>query len=340
MMTSRQLSTNEVRMHLNEQSAQIEILRGTLEDLIKKRENRSHFNQFAASYGEAEWWKKLGFFLIYSGTTTGAIYASGLPLLWILPLIALYLVAIYFLSNHYQSHQTINTQTLQVLESILTESIDSIEQLRKQLGMMAEACSNLYQAEEKGQQALQEQIKALSCSNEIYKKSIDMLEAWVLQRHESEQMSVQKGQVLLKLLEETHAMLAEEEKEISETFSPELHSTMYLLTASEAHMRSLERHFQENIIQINTFVDELDQVLTQLEARGEIEREKRVVISDKTKGIMERADDALERAMHFAGRATKELGDERSSASNLAFFRHENGGGRSTPLTSPERFAL
>ncbi len=335
-MTHQLPSPSEIRMRLKDQSAQVEVLRSSLDSLIKQRENRSHFNQFAASYGGASWWKKLGFFILYSGVSTGAIYASGLPMLWVLPLLALYLIGIYFLSNHYQAHQTINTKTLEVLESILTESIDSIEQLRKQLSIVTEACSSLYQVEEQDQKALQEQIKALAHSNATYKKAVDTLEPIVPQVSESERVLYQRSQALLELLDEAHTLLSEEKREIAEALAPELDSTMCLLAASEVHMRSLERQLQGNVIQINTFVDELDKLLVHLETKGEVGRERQAVISETTKGIVERADDVLERAMQFVGRANKELDETGTSASNLPFFRHRDSSTRHTAIS--ERF--
>ena len=313
-------ASSVLRTHLKEQSAQVEALRATLDDFIKKRENRSHLNQFAVSYGEASWWKKSGIFVSFLATCGAIIYAAGLSPIWMLPAIGLYLMSVYFLSNHYKAHQAINTKTLEVLEAILTESIDSVDELRKQFSAITSACSTLYQSEAKEQTVLKEQITSMQRSNAAYKTAVGTLEPLVDTLNETEQAVYQKSQALLSILDETHAALVEEKKEIIEKLSPEVDLTIGLFKIFQAHIGSLERHFQKNVIQINTFVSELDSLLYQLENKRDAADEAHLIAFEKTKGLMNRADDVLERAMRFLEKTSKDLMDEVTPGFNLNFF--------------------
>ena len=320
-MSNQTETSFALQTHLKEQNIQVEALRATLDDFIKKRENRSHFNQFAASYGEASWWKKAGIFITFLSTCSGVIYAAGISPLWILPAIGLYVIGIYFLSNHYKAHQMINTKTLAVLESILTESIESINALGKQLNLMTSACSTLYQSQEKEQGILREHIETMDGANHVYKKALTALAPLAHELNETDQTVYQKSQSLLAILDETHGALAEEKQEIMVQLSPKIDSAMGLFSMFQTHIASLGRHFQKNVIQISAFVSELDNLLCQLESKREVVDETHLKALEKTKGLMSGADDALERGMHFIEKSSKDWAGEAVPAAHLHFFR-------------------
>ncbi|MDF1678010.1 MAG: hypothetical protein P1U32_04875 [Legionellaceae bacterium] len=328
-MTQAQENRGALTGALKQQAHQIETLKGTLDSCIKARESKSILNQWALSYGESKWWKKTGIFMLVLCLVGAIIHFSGISLLWIFPFVGAYLIGAYFLSNHYQAHQTINTKTLETLESVLTESVDSLDGLSHELSLMTGACATLYQHQKKEEAALQHQIEQLTHANSNYKHGMTLLTPVAHELSEAEAAASEKSKALLLLLDETHQALIKEKDLIVEMLAPKLHATVDGLVHSTQHLTQLKTQFQKNMIYMNTFVRELDNVLHELEV-GESRLEKEHTSSHEvSQGLLSGADEAIDMAAHFLSKSPASLKDENAHVTSFSptFFRQASNTG-------------
>ncbi|MCH9756900.1 MAG: hypothetical protein K0U37_06905 [Gammaproteobacteria bacterium] len=161
-------------------------------------------------------------------------------------------------------------------------------------------------------------------SNVAYKKAVGALEPLVHDLNEAEQMANQKSKMLLKVLDETHTALSDEQRTITQMLTPKLDRTIHSLEDSGAHFASLKTQFQKNIVHMNAFVDELDALCFQLESEHEVEEASHATSSEKTERLLSHADDAIEQAMLLLKQSPGGVEGEAngvSTATNPAFFR-------------------
>ncbi len=308
---------------LKQQAHQIEILKGTLDSCIKTRENKSILNQWALSYGESSWWKKAGIFVLTLCLVGAIIHFSGISLLWVFPFVGAYLIGAYFLSNHYQAHQTINTKTLETLEDVLTESVDSLDGLSHELSLMTGACVTLYQHQKKEEAALRQQIEQMEHANSDYKHGIEILKPIARELSQTEAAASEKSKALLLLLDETHQALVKEKDLVAEMLAPKLRATVDGLVHSSQQLTQLKTQFQKNIIYMNTFVRELDNFLYQLEIRENSFEKEHAKTHEISQGLLSGADDAIDIATRFLVKFPASLVEKNAHVApfNPTFFR-------------------
>ncbi|MDF1646184.1 MAG: hypothetical protein P1U61_04260 [Legionellaceae bacterium] len=291
-------SSGELLMNLKEQSTHIGDLRGSLDTLIKNREDKSYLNRLSLSYGEAAWWQKTLLFIGFLLTGAAVITCFGLSPWWMLPLVSFYGISIYFLSNHHEAHQSINTKTLAVLESTLTESIHAIDAVCHQLDNITHVCSTLYQFQATEHIAFQQRLSSMEQTNDSYQTAVDILNPVAQALNQTEQTTHQKAQELLKLFNETQTTLLEEKEHISQVLTPKLNTSIDSLKDSEAHLSSLKTQFQKNIIYMNAFIDELDELCCQLDSEQSVQKSTfQEDTFEETDKLLMHADEVIEQAM-------------------------------------------
>ncbi len=297
----------ELIKHLASQNRHIKTLKSTLDALIKKRQTKSYFSQLASGYGETSWWKKALLSLIFLPSTGAVIYFSGASLLMMLPIAGLYFLSAFFLSNHYNKDHDLQTETLKILENILTESTNALSDVHHRLNKATEAIETIYHAQKAEHLELKQQIKRIEKNNQAYEKIMARLNPLIQALTTEGHASHEKTQAFLALFDQTHEALKSELNRITQTLGPKIDQSIASATQSQLDASKLKTQFQKNMLHMNTFVSTLDTLLCQLEKKPDKHEEKQTAAHHQTKQLLHESEDAINHAMHFIRQSKQNL---------------------------------
>lgn len=288
---SQQLeNSEELFAFFNAQQDQIKSLGTSLNDCIKKRTDKSYINWLALSYGQASFWKKLMFFMSYVTLCMTWIYLAGLSSLFILPFLCVYWSIIFFVSNHYQACQKLNTQTLEILESILKDSIETMRVLENQFHHLVSACSALNDTQEREHAVFNQQLQRIKASNERYHAVLHEVIPKIDKLSHSEKTAHEKSQLLISMFEKTQSIMLEGQNTLDRLLMPKVNQTITMLESTQAQFIALKANFQKNLSTMNSFIEKLESTMHRKEAKIDLLDQQLKAQSAKTQLICTQAD--------------------------------------------------
>lgn len=291
------LSADELLEKLSEQNEKIKKIREKIEKM--NRENQSTFDAFAFSYYELFWWQKILVAIVVLSVAILVLTLLSLSMAFLIPLSVLYGVSTYFLSEHAEAHDNTNTETLRLLEELLTQSIDELNSLRKQLSDLLESISQLNQTLDEEAEEIETQTTHIRESHEIFKDAVESVAATA----ECLQSDIeQKSRGVLNSLEEVSNALNQQQDALANQTAPKLQAATSSIEKSATDMLDTQIKMQDNLARMNTCTTTLEELIEQLEAPNS---PSDFSLSDD---IFQRADDAASEVDELFEMAKRDLG--------------------------------
>lgn len=302
-MSHETTTSTELIEQLNAQTARIESLKEHLETLNAARQNQSYFSRFAFFYGELAWWKKIIAAGVFLAVPSIILFFCGFSFLPLLPLASIYCSGIFLLSNHYEQDHNLAHKALDRLTSILTMSIQTLDETHERFNARITALNALHTAEENSQNELSQHIEDIEQTNQTYHATVAQLNEPVQRLTHTTTALQEQTQKLIGLLTQTNTTLDEALQTITETLLPNLSALLTSPSLSQHTFVHFDAQFQKNLLHMDSFIHALDNTLYKLETNETTGHDTETTCNEKTNRLLQAAEAAMAEAACFIEQA-------------------------------------
>jgi hypothetical protein len=285
----------------------------SLQDLIDQikrlsQTEMSYLDMLSNYHYALAWWKKIGLLITYIAIAALVLTLVLLPPILLLPLVALYLIGIFFLKEHKDLHQASDEKTWDVLNTVLEESIASLNASRNFLQSSIDSTRDLNQTLATEAAELLVQKKRTSKNNTQFEVAVEILEPLSITAHVLEEDLHQNIRVLFDVFQRVYEVFDAGKEMLIQKTLPTLNVVIDGLQHSNQQFSSMQIAFQENLTEMTGLVSTLNEVVKTLEAEPELESE--VIVSDDNKktDIIERAKKTSFASDDLLAMARRDLG--------------------------------
>ncbi|MCH9763292.1 MAG: hypothetical protein K0U24_03555 [Gammaproteobacteria bacterium] len=322
-------SASEVLQRLATQNERIHALNEQVKTLNHGK--KSYLSTLSSYYGAFARWKKLFLAGMFLTASYVALTLLLLPVLLILPLAGLYWAGSFFLSEHHALSQDSNNNTVSLLQSSLTESIDALSQSGDLLNTLITSTSALNDTLETAADVLERQNARIEQSNTQFEGATEALNPLIEALRQATLDTNQTRQGIIDILHQIHEVLGLETQALIDTTLPNLHVTLNGLEQSTQQLASMQSQYQERLIHLNALIEALDAFHHNQETgrtTGASESQ------DLTDELIRRAKVVSDEASPMMAMLQRDFPAQRSP-SPLSFFNQAESGLTSRSLTPP-----
>ncbi len=241
----------ELLQRVATQNERIRVLRENIE--TETQRNKSYLNTLSGYYGPLSWWRKALIDMAFMTASYVTLVFLALPVLLILPIAGLYWIGSFFLTNHDDAH-SLNTASLRLLESTLTESINALTNSQTLLDELTAETTRLNEALDRGADTLAAQNERLGHANTVFEGANETLAPLISTLRDAARDTQKNSQAIIAIINQIHQALGLEVDTLIHTTVPSLNTTLAGLQQSRERIDSTHVNYQERLAHLNTLI--------------------------------------------------------------------------------------